>query len=210
MTTLLPSFMLAVLLIELTPGPNMAYLSLVSAIEGRRAGLAATAGIALGLTLIGLAAVFGLTALLNTSPLAFQLLRWAGVLYLLWLAWEAWSGASEVSPGRAVQPQTALRHFRRGLITNCLNPKAGLFFVAVLPGFVAPGHNVMMQAIGLTGVYVAIATVIHLILVALAQRAHDWLSHSTRQLIARRIFGVLLLLVAVWVFFSTASGPASA
>jgi threonine/homoserine/homoserine lactone efflux protein len=197
------AFLLTSLLIELTPGPNMAYLALVSAVQGRRAGLAATLGVALGLAIIGLAAALGLAALINASPAAFTVLRWGGAAYLGWLAIEAWWGAGEVSPERADLDGDTVKHFRRGLIVNLLNPKAGLFFVAVLPSFVAPGGKLIGQTVLLTGLYVALATAIHLAIVALAGSVNRWFQNPGRHKVARRVFAVLLAGVAVYFLWST-------
>lgn len=199
----LATYALAVLVIELTPGPNMAWLAILSATEGRRAGLAATAGVALGLLAIGVAAALGLAALIAGSPVLYDLLRWAGVLFLLYLAIEGWRAAGESSPSR-LQDTGALRHFTRGFLINALNPKAGLFFVAVLPEFIDPAQPIAPQAALLTLVSVAIATAIHLGIVALSGSAQAFLADEARSLIARRILAVLLALIAVWLFFSTA------
>ncbi|MEZ5799562.1 MAG: LysE family translocator [Nitratireductor sp.] len=118
----------------MTPGPNMTYLAIVAAGEGRRYGFMSVAGVALGLGLIGIAAALGITAVLQNSVLAWEILRWAGVLYLLWLAWEGWRGDNETVVGNHGQNRGWL-HFRRGLVTNLLNPKAAIFYVAVLPAF---------------------------------------------------------------------------
>ncbi len=206
MTGAIGAFLLTALVIELTPGPNMAYLALVSALEGRRAGMAATAGVALGLLLIGLAAALGLAALINTSPLAFEALRWGGAAYLVWLAIEAWRGSGEVSPGRAVDSgDGAVRHFRRGLVINLLNPKAGLFFIAVLPQFVTPGAGLIAQTVWLTVLYVALATTIHLLIVIFAGTMNRWFQVPARQQHARRVFALLLAAVALWFIVSTQS-----
>jgi threonine/homoserine/homoserine lactone efflux protein len=197
------AFLLTSLLIELTPGPNMAYLALVSAVQGRRAGLAATLGVALGLAIIGLAAALGLAALINASPTAFAVLRWGGAAYLGWLAVEAWWGAGEVSPERANLDGDEVKHFRRGLIVNLLNPKAGLFFVAVLPSFVAPEGNLIGQTVLLTALYVAVATGVHLAIVALAGSVNQWFEQPERQTVARRVFAVLLAGVAVYFLWTT-------
>jgi len=202
-TGMIAAFLLTVLVIERTPGPNMGYLALVSAVEGRREGLSATAGIAVGLAIIGLAAAFGLAALLTASPLAFALLRWGGVAYLLWLAYEAWTSAAEVSPSRANHRQSAARHFRRGLIVNLLNPKAGIFFVAILPGFIDPARAIAPQTVLLTMLYVALATAIHLTVVALAGTAQRQLADPGRQRQARRVFAVMLAAVAIWFLLAT-------
>ena len=79
----------------------------------------------------------GLAAIIENSTLLYQALRRGGVLYLLWLAWEAWSTADEIAPDEAHAGSHALASaFRRGLITNLLNPKAAIFYIAVLPEFV--------------------------------------------------------------------------
>lgn len=204
MLSILPGFLLTALVIELTPGPNMAYLAMISGVEGRRAGLATTAGIALGLLIVGLVAALGLAALIAASPAAYAVLRWGGALYLGWMAVEAWLSAREVSPGTARAHENAARHFRRGLIVNLLNPKAALFFIAILPGFLVPGDALAAQTLILTIAYVALATTIHLTIVALAGTLRPWLIDQRRQHIARRVFAVMLLAVALWFLLSTA------
>jgi threonine/homoserine/homoserine lactone efflux protein len=164
------AFALTALVIEITPGPNMTYLAALSLSNGMRTGFAAVAGIALGLMTYGVIAALGLAALIDNSPLLYGLLRWGGVAYLLWLAWESWASERETSPdatdGKDDRPWLA---FRRGLITNLLNPKAAVFYIAVLPEFIQPGAGpVIVQTLLLSVVYVAIATSIHSAIVALA------------------------------------------
>jgi threonine/homoserine/homoserine lactone efflux protein len=123
------AFAATCLVIELTPGPNMAYLAVLSASYGRRAGFAATLGIALGLLIVGIGASLGLAAAISNSSLLYGLLRWGGVAYMMWLAWDGWRGAGEqtaVVPGAGQDAHLIWR----GLITNLLNPKAAVFYVA--------------------------------------------------------------------------------
>ena len=190
------SFLLTCLIIEATPGPNMAYLAVLSATHGRKAGFAATAGIALGLLLVGIAAAFGVASLISNSSLAYQILRWGGVIYLLWLARDGWSTESETSPGKI---NTHLKHsqfFERGLIVNLLNPKAIVFYVAVLPEFIVASSPVMFQAVTLTISYVLLATSVHSLIVTLAGSAQKFMENKKRRLIARRTFSVALVLIA--------------
>ena len=98
MSTSLLAFALTCFVIEITPGPNMAYLAALSLSQGVRAGLAAVAGIALGLSVYGVAASLGLSAIIDNSAFLYEALRWGGVVYLLWLAWEAWAAEREVAP----------------------------------------------------------------------------------------------------------------
>jgi threonine/homoserine/homoserine lactone efflux protein len=203
LTPLFPAFLFTALLIELTPGPNMAWLALTSAGEGKRAGFAAVAGIALGLGILGAASAVGLAELATRSPLVFSLLRYAGVAYLLWLVWQAWSGVGEVSPGEARDGARLSAWVRHGLLLNLLNPKAAVFFVVVLPAYISPGTAVMAQTLALSTSYVAIATMVHVVIVLLAGQAHDWLSSGTRQRVARRIFALMLAGIAIWFLVSS-------
>ena len=200
---MLPSFLLVVLLVELTPGPNMGWLALLSASEGRRAGFAAMAGIGLGLAIIAAASAFGLAQLAHQSALVFDLLRYAGSAFLLWLAWEAWVGDRDVSPSKIYRDGTPAKHFRRGLIINLLNPKAAVFFIVVLPGYIVVSQSVAMQTLQLSAAYVAIATTIHLIIVVFAGKAHGWLTSSPYAALVRKAFAVMLALIALWFFVET-------
>lgn len=195
--------MLTTLLIELTPGPNMAWLALTSASHGKRSGFAAVAGIALGLALLAGASAVGLAELATRSPFVFGLLRYAGVAYLLWLAWKAWAGDDELSPDIANQDALGawLRH---GLLLNLLNPKAAVFFITVLPAYILADAPVAPQTILLSASYVAVATAIHLFIVAFAGQAHGWISVGNRSNFIRRVFAGLLAAIAVWFLISTA------
>jgi threonine/homoserine/homoserine lactone efflux protein len=192
------SFAVTCLVIELTPGPNMAYLAVLSASEGRRAGLAATAGVALGLLLLSLAAALGLSAIITQSPTAYAVLRWSGVAFLLYLAWEAYSAAGETSPAHFGDHENLARYFQRGLVNNLLNPKAALFYVAILPSFVDASRPVIAQTAGLSLVSVVIATFVHAVIVALAGAAQPWLQEGSRARAMRRVMAVLLAGIALW------------
>lgn len=197
------TFAATCLVIELTPGPNMAYLAVLSASKGPRAGFAATFGVALGLLIVGLAATLGLTAVIANSRWLYEALRWGGVTYLLWLAWEGWRGEGETSPGNAAVAAPDPRYFVRGLVTNLLNPKAGLFYIAILPTFVDGTRPLIGQTVTFSVVYVGIATAIHSVVVLLADAARPWLDDGRRSLIARRVLSLLLVAIAVWLFSTT-------
>ena len=182
----------------------MAYLAALSLSQGTRAGLAAVAGIALGLAIYGVAASLGLSAIIDNSAFLYETLRWGGVAYLLWLAWEAWAAEREISPETVdggINPWTA---FRRGLITNLLNPKAAVFYVAVLPDFIQIGKSaVTTQTLTLSAIYVSIATAIHLAIVLLASRLQRLIATPEQRRTVRRVLAVLLAAIAVWFAFST-------
>jgi len=195
------AFAATCLVIELTPGPNMAYLAVLSATVGRRAGFAATLGVALGLLIVGLAAALGLTAVIASSRWLYEVLRWGGAFYLLWLAWEGWRGEQETSPGK-VETEDA-RFFTRGLITNLLNPKAGIFYIAILPTFVDEARPLVGQAVILSVVYVTVATLVHGTIVLLADAARPWLEDEHRSMIVRRALSLVLVGIALWLLATT-------
>ncbi|MGC1428193.1 MAG: LysE family translocator [Albidovulum sp.] len=199
----LAAFAVTSFVIELTPGPNMAWLAIVSISEGRRSGYAAVAGVALGLSVIGIAAALGLAALIAASPVLFQTLRWGGVAYLLWLAWDGWKDADAVEDQRPYGLDLRL-YFQRGLITNLLNPKAALFYVAVLPSFTTQTGPVLNETLALSAVYVSVATGIHFGLVSLAAQARRILDSPTRRKALRRGLSLLLAVIALWFAWSSA------
>ncbi len=198
------SFALTSLLIELTPGPNMAYLAIISLSRGRRAGLFSLVGVALGLLIVGGVSALGLATLIQNSPLAYHMLRWGGVLYLLWLAWSGWHEEDDLSDMSAVSVHHAdVRFFARGLVTNLLNPKAAVFYIAILPGFFTMSTPIISQGLILTGLYVAIASAIHGGIVVLADGVRRFIEDERSVARLRKILSVLLALVAVWFAYST-------
>lgn len=196
-------FVIAAVLAEITPGPNMSYLAIVALGDGRKAGLAAVAGVASGLALVGIAAAFGLGALIAAVPGLAEVLRWGGVIYLLWLAWQGWRGADEASE-HAARGSAATQFFARGLITNLLNPKAFAFYLTVLPAFMPQATRDPALFLSLAAIYVAIATAIHAGIVLAAAHWRRFLGGASAQQRLRRSLAVLLALVAIWLAVATA------
>jgi threonine/homoserine/homoserine lactone efflux protein len=199
------SFALASLIIEAIPGPNQTYLAALTLQHGLRAGLAAVAGIALGLSIYGLAATLGVATLIDQSPLLYGILRWTGILYFLWLAWDNWRGEEANAEQAAQEGEAERTGFRRGLITNLLNPKAAIFYVALLPGYIMPGGGpVLWQTFLLSAVFVTVATFTHLVVVFAASRLQTYLTDPEWRQPVRRGLALLLAAVAIWFAFSTA------
>lgn len=199
-------FILAVFLLELTPGPNMAYLATLALARGRVAGLYATLGVGLGLSVHAVVTVFGAGTLIQHYPWVYEALRWTGVAYLLFLAWEGWWSEKENSPERADLFSTAGPLFLRGFLSNVFNPKSILFFVSVVPTFVRSGPGQLatpVQMIIFGALYVGIATAIHATIVMLAGELRPWLAEGPRQRLVRRILSVALAFVAVWLIWTT-------
>ena len=199
----LAGFALASFLIELTPGPNMTYLAVLSARQGRASGYIAVIGVALGLAIMGTAAALGLASLIGASPALFALLRWGGVAYILYLAFEALREA-DMQP----EPIPQSRYFVQGLVTNLLNPKAALFYVTVMPNFLASGEDDLLSWTLLASVYVTIATAIHLAIVTASGMLEPVLTRGIGRVVASRVFALILVGVAGWILWSTRVGGA--
>lgn len=166
-------FVGAVFLLNATPGVDFA-LTLARTLQaGARAGTAAALGISTGVAVHALAAAFGLAALLAVSGQVFTLLKWLGAAYLLWLAagmLRAAGRRGESTADAAARPPRRLaQEYRAGLLTNLLNPKVALFFLAFLPQFIAPATaDKTLAFLGLGAIAVLQGTLFLLGLVALA------------------------------------------
>lgn len=157
------AFGLVALGLVLTPGPNMIYLISRTLCQGRPAGLVSLAGVALGFVFYLLCAVLGITALLLTVPLAYDVLRLGGAAYLAYLAWQALrpGGRSPLQP-RALAPVPPARLFATGFLTNLLNPKIAVLYLSLLPQFIVPGHgDVLRQSLVLGGVQILVSVAVN-------------------------------------------------
>lgn len=133
-------FMLAALALNITPGPDMLYVAARGASEGRAAGIASALGIGAG-TLVHIAAVaLGLSALLAAVPVAYTVVRVAGGAYLVYLGVRALRSRATLGVA-TLEPARLGAVFRQGVVTNVLNPKVALFFLAFLPQFVDPARG---------------------------------------------------------------------
>ena len=194
-------FVLTSLIIEMTPGPNMAYLAVLGASRGRTAGFAAVLGIALGLALLGIAVGLGAGMLILGNRVAYEALRWAGALYLCWLAYDSWREAHRPVETASVGHSQFVQ-FRRGFITNLLNPKAALFFITLVPEFISGPAPTLRELATLISIYVAVATFVHGLIVLLAGTLQAVLAAPHRREMAGNVFAAILLVVAVWLFVS--------
>ncbi len=134
------TFFVAAVLLNLTPGPDIAYVLAQTASNGKRAGFAALFGVWSGLFLHVLFAAIGLSAIIATSATAFLIVKWVGALYLIWLGFQALrsnssSSRAETGPIRS----TSAKIYQQGVLVAILNPKVAFFFLAFLPQFVEIG-----------------------------------------------------------------------
>lgn len=192
------AFIATAVMVEITPGPNMLWLALLAVTEGRRTALAAVAGIALGLAVQGALAAAGVSVVVQGFPALYKALVWGGAGYLLWLAWQSWKDAADPLHHQPGGGETAVEAFRAGLVTNLLNPKAALFYLALLPGFL-PVENQPMDAAILVAVYVAVATAIHLGITMAAATARRLFNTAAISARLHRVQALGLVLVSLWI-----------
>jgi threonine/homoserine/homoserine lactone efflux protein len=195
-----PAFLLAMVIVELTPGPNMVWIAALSAQYGRKIGYMAVLGITLGLAVQMLAAAAGLSTIFTHFPIAYQTLRWAGVLFMLWLAWEAYSEVGSSSPVKGLSS----KGFTRGFIANILNPKALIFYVAVVGQFAKPSiGDLWWQILVLGCLHLFVAVIVHLGLVITGARFGQAFEAWRTSIGARLTFSVSLVGIAIWIAIST-------
>src|SRR3954468_2590004 len=131
--TTLPVFFTAMFLLNITPGPDMLYVLARASGQGRAAGLASALGIGAGCFFHIFAVAFGLAGLLRTVPFAYNAVRYAGAAYLIYLGVRTLLAGAGENKSITVAPASLSRIFSQGVITNVLNPKVALFFLAFLP-----------------------------------------------------------------------------
>lgn len=162
------TFAFATLILNLTPGPDMMYIIARSLGQGRRAGLVSALGITGGCLFHAFAATVGIAALLRSWPVAFQVVRYAGAIYLVYLGVRLLMRRrpdGEVATTAPSAPLAAI--FRQGVITNVLNPKVALFFLAFLPQFVVPARGSATLQLAVMSVYFIFSTTVFNLVVAL-------------------------------------------
>jgi threonine/homoserine/homoserine lactone efflux protein len=176
-------FAFTVLVLNATPGVDLVFTIARTLQQGIRGGLAAGAGISAGCVVHALGAAFGLAALMATSAAAFNVVKWAGAAYLLWLAlgmlrsaaWPAAPAAPAARANSAAVPTSLAATFRQGLLTNVLNPKVAIFFLALLPQFIdadAPHKTLAFLALG--GWFVAQSALFLVVLVLAVAPLRRW------------------------------------
>ena len=202
---ILASYLLVVVVIEITPGPNMGYLAALTMSRGRTAGFMTIVGITLAFITYMLVATLGLAEVFLIHRPLYEALRWAGVFYMLWLAWESWVESAD-SVSEKPSTHSWLRLAGRGFLTNILNPKAAVFYIALLPSFIAEdrGH-VAAQSLILGCTHIAVSIVVHLSIVLLA--AHAMLMgggiNAKRRVLVTRVLAVFMACIALWLAFET-------
>jgi threonine/homoserine/homoserine lactone efflux protein len=188
----------------LTPGPNMIYLISRSITQGPAAGLVSLGGVALGFVFYMLCAAFGITALLFAVPYAYDALRLGGAAYLLWLAWQAVkpNGRSPFQV-RELKIDGPRKLFAMGFVTNLLNPKIAMLYLALLPQFIDPAQgSVLAQSLVLGSIQTVISVSVNGIIALTAGSIALFLGARPSWLLVQRyLMGTVLAGLAVKIAF---------
>lgn len=155
------AFLLTALIIVVTPGTGVLYTLAAGLSRGARASIIAAAGCTLGIVPPMVAAIMGLAALLQTSALAFQILKYLSVAYLLYMAWSTARDQSALTVEEETAPPSAIRVIISGVLINILNPKLTIFFFAFLPQFVTTtGPGAFSHMVELSAVFMLLTFVV--------------------------------------------------
>ena len=171
-------FCMASVALVITPGPNLLYLISRTLCQGRMAGLVSLAGTTTGFVVHILAASLGLSAVFLAVPVAYDVVRWAGAIYLVYLAWDSIrAGNGGLFAPRTLPAAAPAKLFRMGLLTSIMNPKVALFYLALFPQFVDPGlGSVLVQSLALGATQIVIAVIGDTMFVMAAAVIARWLA----------------------------------
>jgi len=176
------TFFISAVLLNLSPGPDIAFILTQTAKNGHRSGFAAMFGIWAGAFLHVLFAVVGLSAILASSATAFTFVKWIGAFYLIWLGIQALrSDIASYSTGSDVKQLSNMKIFHQGVLVAALNPKVAIFFLAFLPQFVVADAGPASAQLFLHGsLIIVVAAFIEPPLVILGARLTKYLSHNSQ------------------------------
>jgi threonine/homoserine/homoserine lactone efflux protein len=185
-----PEFLLTTLILVVTPGIGVLYTVAAGLARGARAGVLAAIACTLGILPHVAAAITGLAALLHTSAVAFQVVKYLGVAYLLYMAWSTFRDRGALTVEEDATPRSAREVIVSGVLVNILNPKLSIFFVAFLPQFVESGSPALPQLLALSAVFMGATFVVFAGygLFAAAIRQHV-ISRPQVLIWMRRVFG---------------------
>ena len=180
-------FVLAAVALLVTPGPAVLYIVTRSVEQGRLAGLVSALGVHAGTLVHVAAAALGVSALLVSSALAFDIVKYLGALYLIYLGVRKLLGWDQPAQGQALAPRSLRRLFAQGVVVNVLNPKTALFFLAFLPQFVDVSKGAVgVQLLALGLIFVALGVVSDGLYALVAGTAGAWLKRGGRLLRVER------------------------
>ena len=175
-------FLTASVLLTLSPGPDIIYVMVRSMAYGAKQGIITALGLVCGIIVHTSLVAFGVSALIKTLPGLFLILKILGALYLLYLAWKVWKSDPDIHiQSGGIENKRSLELFRQGFIMNVINPKVGLFFLALFPGFLwAPEENTVYQFYVLGFLFMLQAFIIFCLVALLSGKISKFLKSKER------------------------------
>lgn len=197
-------FLIASILLTIAPGPDIMYLLAKSLADGARSGISLALGLSTGLIFHTTLVIIGVAAIIQQSPLAFAILKYAGATYLLYLAWGAFHAQGDLKLNAVNKSGSYFKLYRRGVIMNVLNPKVLLFFLAFLPQFVDLNSESVSLQIAFLGFIFGLQTLIIFSLVAIcAGKVRDYiLNIKNFNKIMGYVQGIVLLFISLALIIS--------
>lgn len=175
----LVTFLIASLLLGLSPGPDNIFVLMQSALYGRRAGVFVTLGLCTGLLFHTILVSIGVAAVVMASAVGLTVLKIVGVLYLLYLAWQAFFSSALITAKPITNRLSVKTLYLRGIVMNVTNPKVTIFFLAFLPQFTNPGNGLFASQIATLGfLFILITLIVFGSIALLAGNLSVWWNHS--------------------------------
>jgi RhtB (resistance to homoserine/threonine) family protein len=196
--------LVAVTLLTLTPGVDTMLVIRNSGRGGWWDGAASSLGICCGLFVHATLSALGISFLLLQTAWAFTMLKWAGAAYLIWLGLCSWnqvrSGGGIIVPNGAEAASngyTLSRSLREGFLSNVLNPKTIIFYMAFLPQFINPAHSALMQSLQVALMHFCVGMIYQCVLAAMVDRARDWLQNRKVNRVFNGLTGTILIYIGL-------------
>ncbi len=202
-----PEFLITSLVVVLIPGTGVIYTVSTGLFLGRRESIAAAIGCTAGIIPQLTASILGLSAILHMSALAFQSIKYAGAIYLLYLAWSMWRETGTVDINSHSHKKGLWKIITKGVLINILNPKLSIFFLAFLPLFISPNSSSpMFEMLILGNIFMAMTLIIFILYGVLANGFRTYVMNSPKLLIWLKrsfaatfaAFGVKLAMTSKW------------
>lgn len=198
-------FLVTSILCTLSPGPDIFYVLTLSLSQGTRRGIALACGLSSGVLVHTTLVYLGVAAFIQTSPVAFACLKYAGALYLIFLAYKAFTSPTAVNlENISIQQKSFFKFYRQGILMNVLNPKVLLFFLALFPQFIQFNASTGKQIFFLGFLFALQANIIFSLLATFAGKIRQQIFQKNSQKIFKilqKLEGVILAIIALALFF---------
>ncbi len=202
--------LVALTVLTVMPGADTLIVIRNTSRGGFADGFITSLGICSGLFLHALVSAAGISVILLSSPLAFNLLKLAGSAYLIWLGWKSLEHIrhGQVLVTGTAHPDTQPNSFkliqsaREGFLSNILNPKTVVFYMAFLPQFINPEHSALMQSIALAALHFCIAMLWSTAIALMINKARNWLARPLVNKVFHGVTGMLLVVLSIGLMFS--------